>query len=140
MFFNAFNGWSNGFYLSAPWAGYTDEWFLDPRFAVGLLIFLTGASINIWADNRLIALRTSGSRDYAIPRGGLFAYVSCPNHLGEIIEWIGFAVLCWNLPATAFAIWTATNLGARAWSHHGWYREKFMDYPINRRAIIPYIL
>ena len=140
MLFNAFNGWSNGFYLSAPWSDYTDEWFHDPRFAAGLLIFLTGAVINIWADNRLIALRTSGNRDYTIPRGGLFSYVSCPNHLGEIIEWIGFAVLCWNLPAVSFSIWTATYLGARAWSHHIWYRKKFADYPKQRRAIIPYIL
>jgi 3-oxo-5-alpha-steroid 4-dehydrogenase 1 len=138
--FNAFNGWSNGFYLSTPWATYPDDWLLDLRFVIGLIIFFTGAAINIWADNRLITLRKSGERGYVIPRGGLFESVSSPNLFGEIIEWIGYGILCWNLPAAAFAIWTAANLGPRAWKHHCWYRENFPDYPAERKALIPYIL
>lgn len=35
---------------------------------------------------------------------------------GEIIEWTGFAIACWSLPAAAFAIMTFCNLGPRA--HH----------------------
>jgi steroid 5-alpha reductase family enzyme len=31
-------------------------------------------------------------------------FISCPNHFGEIIEWIGFAVIAWNLPALSFAV------------------------------------
>lgn len=34
--------------------------------------------------------------------------------VGEIIEWIGFAVACWSLPAAAFAIYTIANLAPRA--------------------------
>jgi hypothetical protein len=35
---------------------------------------------------------------------------------GEIIEWTGYAIACWSLPAAAFAIMTFCNLGPRA--HH----------------------
>jgi len=66
--------------------------------------------------------------------------VSCPNLFGEIVEWSGFAMMCWNLPALSFAIWTAANLIPRAISHHRWYRQRFADYPAARKAVIPFIL
>lgn len=34
--------------------------------------------------------------------------------VGEIIEWIGFAIACWSLPAAAFAVYTFANLAPRA--------------------------
>lgn len=138
--FNGFNGWINGYAAVSPWGGYADAWLADPRFLVGLVVFATGAAINIWADSRLIALRANGETGYVIPRGGLFERVSCPNHLGEIIEWTGFAILCWNLPAASFALWTAANLGPRAISHHRWYRQNFPDYPAGRTALVPYLI
>ena len=89
----------------------------------------------------MIDLRANGtSTDYAIPRGGLFDTVSCPNHLGEIVQWFGFALMCWNLPALSFAIWTAANLIPRSLSHHAWYRQHFPDYPRDRSAVIPFLL
>ena len=137
--FNAVNAGLNGAYLG--WfAVYPDAWPTDPRFIAGLAVFATGAGINLWADNRLLGLRRPGSPEYAIPEGGLFASVSCPNHLGEIVEWSGFAIMCWNLPALSFAVWTAANLIPRSLSHHRWYRETFPDYPPRRRAVIPLVL
>ena len=99
-----------------------------------------GAGINLWSDNRLIGLRAGGKQGYSIPRGGLFELVSSPNLMGEIIEWWGFAIMCWNLPALSFAVWTAANLIPRAISHHAWYRRTFADYPRDRRAVIPAVL
>jgi 3-oxo-5-alpha-steroid 4-dehydrogenase 1 len=104
------------------------------------VVFVLGVAINLWADNRLIGLRAPGKPDYTIPRGGLFEWVSCPNHLGEIIQWTGFAIMCWNLPALSFAIWTFANLVPRAVSHHKWYRKTFPEYPKDRRAVIPALL
>jgi 3-oxo-5-alpha-steroid 4-dehydrogenase 1 len=138
--FNIVNAGLNGLYLG--WFGdtYPAAWLADPRFIVGLVIFAAGATINLWSDNKLIGLRAGGKQGYTIPRGGLFERVSCPNHMGEIIEWWGFALMCWNLPALSFAIWTAANLIPRAVSHHAWYRRTFADYPANRRAVIPALL
>jgi len=107
--FNAVNAGLNGFYLGTLSPPYPAAWLGDPRFVVGLILFVAGSAINVRADNRLIALRRPGAPDYAIPRGGLFSLVSCPNHLGEIVERCGFALMCWNLPALGFAIWTAAT-------------------------------
>ena len=137
MFFNVVNGWTNGYYLGSYGPVYVHDWLYDPRFIIGLFVFIAGAGINIQSDNILLKLRKPGEKDYKIPHGGLFRYVSCPNHLGEIIEWTGFAIMCWNLPALAFAVWTAANLIPRAISHHKWYQQKFADYPKDRKAVIP---
>ena len=138
--FNLVNAGLNVLYLGWSGAVYPVAWLTDPRFIVGLAIFLVGAAINIWADHTLIGLRANGRQDYTIPRGGLFNFVSCPNHMGEVIQWSGFALMCWNLPALSFAIWTAANLIPRAVSHHKWYRTTFPDYPQGRRAVIPALL
>ena len=138
--FNIVNAGLNGLFLGWAGASYPVEWLADPRFILGLAIFLVGAGINLWSDNRLIGLRRSGERGYVIPHGGLFERISCPNHFGEIVEWSGFALMCWNLPALSFAVWTAANLIPRALSHHGWYKRTFTEYPHSRRAVIPGVL
>lgn len=140
VLFNIVNAGLNGLYLG--WFGdvYPQSWLGDPRFIVGLAVFVIGAGINLWSDNRLIGLRAGGKQGYSIPRGGLFELVSSPNLMGEIIEWWGFAIMCWNLPALSFAVWTAANLIPRAISHHAWYRRTFADYPRDRRAVIPAVL
>ncbi len=140
ILFSTINGGLNGLFLGSLSAPYPADWLTDPRFHIGLAVFLIGAAINHRADDRLLALRRPGGPDYAIPKGGMFRYVSCPNHFGEIVEWAGFAVMCWNLPALSFAIWTASNLIPRALSHHRWYRAKFPDYPAERKAVIPFVL
>jgi len=95
--------------------------------------------INKTADKHLISLRTN-NESYQIPYGGMFKYISCPNHFGEVIEWIGFMLIASNLPSITFAIWTFCNLSPRSLNHHKWYKEKFDNYPKKRKAILPYIL
>ena len=139
IFFNGMNAGLNGYYLGNFGAVYTIEWLFDGRFIVGLSLFLIGAMINIQSDNILLRLRKPGEEGYKIPKGGLFKYISCPNHFGEMVEWIGFAILCWNLPALSFAIWTIANLLPRALAHHQWYQQNFSDYPIKRKTILPFL-
>ena len=139
IFFNIVNGFSFGYYFT-HFANYTNDWLTDPRFIAGVILFFSGMFINWKADSILIHLRKPGETNYKIPHGWLFDKISCANLFGELIEWLGFAVLCWNLPALTFFIWTAANLIPRALSHHKWYKEKFTEYPKNRKAIIPYVL
>ena len=94
--------------------------------------------INRSSDNKLISLRRE-NKEYQIPQGGMFDYISCPNHFGEIVEWIGFAIIVFNLGTLSFALWTAFNLIPRALNHHNWYINYFKDYPDKRKALIPYI-
>jgi hypothetical protein len=140
IFFNMINAGLNGYWLGHVGPDYPDNWLTDPRFILGALVFITGFAINQLADRKLIGLRKGGKQGYFIPRGGLFNYISCPNFFGEIVEWTGFAIMAWNLPALSFAVWTAANLIPRALSHHKWYREYFKDYPKNRKAVIPFLV
>ena len=139
VFFNIMNGSSLGYYFS-HFAYYADSWFADIRFIAGVILFFTGLYINWKADDMLIHLRKPGETGYKIPRGWLFDKISSPNFFGELIEWLGFAILCWNIPAFTFLIWTAANLIPRAISHHKWYKEKFSDYPLTRKAILPFFI
>ncbi len=140
VFFNLVNGSLNGYYFGTVSRGYPVEWMYDMRFILGGILFLSGMVSNIRSDNFLLSLRKTASNGYAIPRGGLFRYVSCPNFLGEILEWTGFAIMTWSPAALSFAVWTLVNLVPRALDHHKWYRERFTDYPPERKALIPFIL
>lgn len=136
FFFQLINGFIVGYSIGS-FETYLNDWILDPRFISGISIFFIGLVVNHWSDAKLIALRKPGETNYKIPRGGLFKYISCPNFFGEILEWTGFALMCWSLAAFSFALWTAANLVPRAWAHHKWYKENFPDYPKERRAVIP---
>lgn len=132
-------------YLNARWLTELGPerglgWLLGFRFLYGSLVFLTGMVINRWADLRLRALRRPGEEGYAIPRGGLYDEISCPNYFGELVQWIGWAILTWSPAGLAQATFTAANLVPRAVSHHRWYQRTFPDYPRRRWAIIPYLL
>jgi hypothetical protein len=140
VIFNTMNSFINGYYLTRLQKVYGDAWLTDPRFITGVALFLTGMIINMRADTQLIRLRKSTVNGYKIPYGGLFDLISCPNFFGEIIEWLGFALLCWSLPALSFFIWTFCNLVPRALNHHRWYKNHFADYPATRKAVFPYLL
>ena len=137
--FNVVNAHINA-HMVSHFSSYDTAWLTDPRFMLGALIFGFGLWLNIDSDNRLIALRQPGETGYKVPMGGGFRYVSAPNYLGEVLEWCGWAILTWSLAGTAFAFYTAANLFPRAWSNHLWYRERFPDYPKERRAVLPFLV
>lgn len=139
ILFNVVNGSSLGYYF-ANFATYTNADFKSMHFIFGALLFCAGMCINWIYDTRLINMRKESSQQYVIPQGALFNVISCPNLFGEIVEWSGFALMCWNLPALSFLVWTLANLVPRAISHHRWYLQKFEDYPKERKAVIPYII
>lgn len=141
--FNGLNTFLQGRYFysyAGPAGKYSAEWLGTPQFIIGVLIFLIGFVVHTRSDHILRNLRGPGETEYKIPRGWLFRWVSCPNYLGEIIQWSGWAVLTWSYPGLLFAGWTFFNLFPRALSHHRWYGEEFEEYPDDRKAIIPGII
>lgn len=137
--FNLVNAGLNGYYLAevASVEQYGIDWLSSPTTLLGAALFVLGFGVNWQSDNMLIHLRQPGETGYKIPRGFLFEYVSSPNLLGEIIEWAGFALMAWNLPALSFWIWTLANLVPRAKSHHEWYKQRFEEYPMGRKIVFP---
>jgi len=138
--FNCVNGALNGYAITHGALRHTDAWLADPRFAAGAAVFLAGFAINLHADAVLRRLRRPGETGYRIPAGGLYRFVSCPNYLGEILEWCGFALAAWTWAAAVFAFFTIANLLPRALAHHRWYHETFPDYPPGRKALVPGVL
>lgn len=137
--FNMINGYLNGRFLSVFGAGYSLDWLTTIPFLLGIALFFTGFLTNVQSDTILLSLRRADKSAYQIPRGFLFNYVSCPNYLGEVVEWFGWAMATWSLPGLAFALFTAANLMPRAYSHHHWYQQTFQEYPKDRKAIVPFI-
>ena len=138
--FNVGNGYLNGRGLFTLGTGLPVSWLWDPRFLIGAILFWVGYALNQHSDKVLIGLRANGTSGYKIPYGGAYKFVSCPNYLGEMVEWAGWAIACWNLGALAFFVWTVANLAPRAIKTHRWYREEFPDYPSERKALLPYIV
>ena len=149
--FNVINAYVNARFVSHI-GEYGLDWLGDPRFLAGLAIFLAGLALNIHSDNILLRLRKadgagrgpgnlgSVTDGYAIPHGGAFRWVSCPNYLGELLEWAGWALATWSLGGLAFFVYAVANLVPRARSNHRWYRGRFEDYPESRRAVIPGVI
>eukprot|EP01080_Neovahlkampfia_damariscottae_P012845 gene12845-7194_t len=111
-------------------------------FSIGLCLFLYGFYINYQSDSILINLRSNATstEKYFIPNEGYFKYVTSANYFGEIVEWIGFHLMCWNYASFIFLMGTCTNLIPRAVSSRKWYIEKFgNEYPKDRKSIFPFI-
>ena len=136
VFFNGITGGLIGWFMGYA-ADYSASWLSDPRFLAGLALMFAGAALNVWADYRLLRLRQANPGQRVLPRGGAFEVVACPNLAGEILEWIGFALLTWAFPTLAFAIWTVANLAPRAVWRRDQYQDNFADYPKGRPALIP---
>ena len=93
--FNLVNAWINARWVSEL-GEYPPAWFADPRFGAGVALFAAGWLVNHHADGVLLALRKPGESGYRVPHGGLYRWVSCPNYLGEMMEWLGWAIATWS--------------------------------------------
>lgn len=139
LVFNTTNAYLNAWSIASQPDKYNDLWLSSPQFLSGVIIFFAGMALNKISDRQLARLGRTGT-GYQIPHGFAYRWVSCPNYLGEMIQWTGWAIATWSLAGWVFAIWTAANLLPRALAHHRWYRETFSNYPERRRALIPFLL
>jgi 3-oxo-5-alpha-steroid 4-dehydrogenase 1 len=138
--FNLVNGVLQGSWLFALAPRRPLAWMASPAFVIGSALFLAGMALEVWSDAVLRRLRPPGASGYRIPRDGAFELISCPNYLGELLEWAGWALASLSPAGAAFAVWTAANLVPRALAHHRWYRATFTTYPPARKAIVPFVL
>jgi 3-oxo-5-alpha-steroid 4-dehydrogenase 1 len=123
---------------------YTIDWLRDPRFLVGLVVYYSCYVMNLHSDAVIRNLRTveevnAGVKNYRIPRGGLFRWVTNPSYLTELVGWAGFALCTWSLAGVFIFLVSLGNLVPRAYATHRWYKERFPDYPPERKALIPYL-
>ncbi|KAG4973750.1 hypothetical protein AAZX31_11G108200 [Glycine max] len=122
---------------------------VNPLFKLGWKHWI-GAAVFLWGwihqhqcHKILGSLRHSRQADeYVIPHGDWFEIVSSPHYLSEIVIYASFVVATGgsNLTIWLLFVFVVANLSFAAVETHGWYRQKFEDYPSSRFAIIPFIL
>ncbi len=142
--FNLVNGYIQGTWLFelAPELGvYTADWLKDPRFIIGTIIFFSGMAINWHSDHIIRHLRKPGDTKHYLPKGGMYNYVTSANYLGEIVEWLGWAILTWSWAGLAFFWFTCANLVPRSNAIYHKYENEFADEFHQRKLkrIIPFI-
>jgi 3-oxo-5-alpha-steroid 4-dehydrogenase 1 len=131
--------WVTWFHPEPGWA-----WFADPRFLVGVTLYYAGLAANLHADHVLRTLRTReeverGDRVYRVPHGGLFERVTNASYFAELVFWAGLAIFTWSPAGLYILAISAANLVPRAVATHRWYRERFPDYPAQRKILIPFV-
>ena len=148
--FNLVNGYLQGKWLFelAPTHPdyqvlYTQTWLTDWRFILGSVIFFGGMALNWQSDYIIRHLRKPGDTKHYLPKGGMYNYVTSANYLGEIIEWMGWAILTWSLSGFVFFFFTMSNLVPRSHSIYKKYQNEFADEFEARRPrlkrILPFI-
>ena len=143
---NLINGYIQGFWLFhlAPQYYpelYTTSWVTTPQFIIGTVIFFTGWIINMHSDHVIRHLREPGDTNHYLPKKGLYKYVTSANYLGEITEWLGFAILTWSLAGLLFFWFSCCNLVPRSNAIYKKYEEEFPDEFDRKKLkrIIPFI-
>ena len=112
---------------------------MDAWFYLGIVHFVIGIIGNFNQHKALADLRKD-SLEYKIPRGGLFEYVVCPHYLFEIITWLGIFLLSRHLGALLVLAFIIAYLSARSLRTLAWYRERFNNFPADRKGIFPFVL
>ena len=141
--FNTLNALMQGGWIFwfSPAGAYPLSWLYGLPFVLGTALFFYGMFINIQSDGIIRDLRQPGDTNHYLPKGGMFRYVTSANYFGEVLEWIGFAVLTWSLSGAVFAWWTFANLAPRAARIYDMYQREFPDELDTGKVkrILPYI-
>jgi hypothetical protein len=113
------------------------HWTLQAVLTLCFVSSAVGAALH---DYRVCGLRRSGENGYQIPRGLLFKWVSGPQYLCELIQWLLFMpFLGYGFPMATFAVYHLVNITGRAEAvHEAYVRKLFKNkYPEERTPYIP---
>mmetsp|Transcript_22385 Transcript_22385/g.43886 ORF Transcript_22385/g.43886 Transcript_22385/m.43886 type:complete len:331 (+) Transcript_22385:506-1498(+) len=121
---------------------------IDVIGLLGIIVFIVASYEQHRCHRILAGLRNSDvtsmvhqKRQYFMPKGRLFEYVSCPHYFTEVLIYLGLALMdVHNVSLWLAVMFTGLNLGLTAVRSHSWYKAKFEDYPAHRKAFIPFIV
>ncbi|KAF4687738.1 3-oxo-5-alpha-steroid 4-dehydrogenase 1 [Perkinsus olseni] len=122
------NGWLQSAYARCV----SDPSEITPmQLFFGVTFYAAGLLLNLHSDHILRNLRKGegDGQKYYTPYGGMFRFISCPNYLGEIMEWLGYAMASgWGLAPVSFAFCTFANLFPRALEDYPpWWKVSSFD-------------
>lgn len=107
--------------------------------AFGSTMYILGELGNFYHHWLLARLRKEGDRQYKVPQGGLFPYITCPHYLFELIAFYGIAVTGQHLVLLEDAVRMTFYLGSRSIATREWYRKKVEGYPLERKCLVPFV-
>lgn len=148
VMWNLINGYIQGYWLfhlapNDPTFAqlYTTNWLCSWQFILGTAIFFAGMAINMHSDYVIRHLRKPGDTNHYLPKKGMYKYVTSANYLGEITEWLGFALLTWSWAGALFFWFSCCNLVPRANSIYLKYEKEFAGEFDRKKLkrIIPFI-
>ena len=137
VLFNVCNAFMQGGWLfyKSPVEMYSIHWLWTPQFIIGALVYFGGMVLNIQSDKIIQDLRKPGDSNHYLPSQGFFKYVTGAHYFGEVIEWVGFAILTWSIPGMVFALWTFANLAPRANAIYNKYIKMFGEETIKSKKL-----
>lgn len=68
-------------------------------------------------------MRPAGSKDYVIPRGFLFNFITCANYTTEIFGWVAFTLATRTVAAAIFSTCGALQMAQWAMQKHARLRK-----------------
>ncbi|ETV85909.1 hypothetical protein H257_02438 [Aphanomyces astaci] len=144
LFKNCMYYWSFGLIIGYPlchpqYQGPTS----DTQILVGLVIFAVSEVLNFSVHMQFRLMRTQeGSSARNIPKGPLFAFVSCPNYTFEVLGWVGFSIF--TQIAFGYVFTVVGFLQMAQWAlqkHKGYYKTYGTEYKkLGRKALVPFVL
>ena len=106
---------------------------------LGTVVFGLGELLNGYHHWLLARLRPPRVHTYVVPRGGLFGWVASPHYFGEILSFVGYAMISDLLPVWGNALIVSAYLSSRANSTLKWYQEKMpLQIPSGWRRLVPF--
>ncbi|GAB6022093.1 hypothetical protein CHUAL_006235 [Chamberlinius hualienensis] len=119
-------------------AVYPEGYVCHSSFIIGLTLFAIGFGLNKWSDVTLRNLRSnSGDAKYYVPTAAIFKFISCPNYLGEIMQWLGWALSTWSVEGLLYFLFVCATCVPRSKHNHQWCMKYVRNYPKDRNALIP---
>uniref|UniRef100_K3X5C1 Uncharacterized protein n=1 Tax=Globisporangium ultimum (strain ATCC 200006 / CBS 805.95 / DAOM BR144) TaxID=431595 RepID=K3X5C1_GLOUD len=144
LFKNCSYYWSFGAVVGYPLAhpdykGPTSEL----QIQIGLALFAVSELLNFLVHVQLRNLRPAeGSKVRPVPKGPLFALVSCPNYTFEVLGWVGFSLFTQIFFSYLFTL--VGFLQMTDWAlkkHRGYIKSDGDAYKkLRRKAIVPFVI
>ncbi|KAJ0403308.1 hypothetical protein P43SY_009342 [Pythium insidiosum] len=113
------------------------------QIQIGLALFAISEFLNFCVHVQLRNLRPAeGSQERPIPRGPLFALVSCPNYTFEVLGWVGFSIFTQILFSYVFTVIGFLQMTDWALKKHRNYVKTYgTEYKkLRRKSIVPFLV
>ncbi|GAB9468983.1 3-oxo-5-alpha-steroid 4-dehydrogenase [Globisporangium polare] len=110
---------------------------------IGLALFAVSEFLNFCVHVQLRNMRPAeGSKARPIPKGPLFALVSCPNYTFEVLGWVGFSLFTQIFFSYVFTLVGFLQMADWALKKHRGYIKSDGDAykKLRRKAILPFVL